>query len=216
MRKALVAAVLGSLLLLVSPAPAYAHADLIRSTPSNGSVIAKAPSTIRITFSEAVTLDDSSILDSSGSVEPSKGSMNGAVLTLTPASTLRPGITTALFTVTSDDGHQVDGAISFVIGKAPTRGAAQRLNTSPAIVTTLSGSHPGALTATFANKATSGEVMWTSPSLKGSLTWPVHAQGKTSQALGVLPFAGSWTMQATLISSKGALVITTGTATLVP
>jgi methionine-rich copper-binding protein CopC len=216
MCKALVAAVLGSLLLLVSPAPAYAHADLIRSIPSNGSVVAKAPSTIRITFSEAVTLDDSSILDASGTVEPSRGAMNGAVLTLTPASILRPGITTATFTVTSDDGHQIDGAIAFVIGKPSAPGTSQAITTTPTVATRLNGSHPGALTATFASKATSGEVVWTSPGMTESLTWPVHAKGKVAQAIGVLPFAGSWTMRATLISGKGALVITTGTATLTP
>ncbi len=216
MRKALVAAVLGSLLLLVSPAPAYAHADLVRSTPSNGSVVAKAPSSIRITFSDAVTLDDSSILDSAGVVEPSRGAINGAVLTLTPASALRSGISTATFTVTSDDGHQIDGAISFVIGKPSTAGTPQSVVTSPSVATRLSGSHPGVLTATFANKATSGEVVWTSPSMTGSLTWPVHAKGKSSQATGVLPFAGAWTMKATLINAKGALVITSGTATLTP
>ncbi len=216
MRKALVAPVLGSLLLLVSPAPAYAHADLIRSTPSNGSVVAKAPSTLRITFSEAVTLDDSSILDASGTVEPSRGAINGAVLTLTPASPLRPGVKTATFTVTSDDGHQIDSAIAFVIGKPTSAGTPQTVVTSPSVATRLSGSHPGALTATFASKAASGEVVWTSPSMTGSLTWPVHAKGKSSQATGVLPFAGSWTMKATLISTKGALVITTGTATLTP
>ncbi len=216
MRKALVAAVLGSLLLLVSPAPAYAHADLVRSTPSNGSLVAKAPSTIRLTFSEAVTLDASSILDASGAVVSSHGAINGTVLTLTPSSALRPGITTATFRITSNDGHQVDGAVSFVIGKPGARGPAQSIGTTPSVATRLNGSRPGALTATFANKASSGEVIWTSPSLQGSLTWPVHARGKTSEASGVLPFSGAWTMRATLISAKGALVITTGTATLTP
>jgi hypothetical protein len=32
----------------------------------------------------------------------------------------------------------------------------------------------------------------------------------------VLPFAGTWTMRATLISAKGSVVITSGTATLNP
>ena len=214
MRKALVAAVLGSLIMLVSPAPAYAHADLVRSTPSNGSVIAKAPTTIRLTFSEPVSLDSSSILDSSGAVIPSRAAMTGTVLTLTPSSALRSGITTAIFSITSDDGHQVDGAVSFVIGKPGARGPAQSIATTPSVATRLNGSRPGSLTATFANKAASGEVIWTSPSLQGSLTWPVHARGKASEASGVLPFAGDWTMRATLISAKGALVITTGTATL--
>lgn len=210
------AAVLGSLIMLVSPAPAYAHADFIRSTPANGSTVAKAPSSVRITFNEPVTIDSAKILDASGSTVPSSSAMNGAVLTLTPASSLRAGITTAEFSVTSDDGHQVDGAIAFIIGKPGARGAAQSVVTSPSIATRLNGSRPGALTLTFANKASSGEVVWTSPSINGSLTWPVRARGKTSEASGVLPFAGAWTMQATLVSTKGSVVITSGTATLTP
>lgn len=216
MRTALVAAVLGSLLLLVSPAPAFAHADLMRSTPSNGSVVTKAPSTIRLTFSEDVALDSSSILDASGAIVPSRGVIDGAVLTLTPSTPLSAGITTVTFAITSDDGHEVDGAISFVIGTPGSPGPAQTIVTSPSVATRLSGSRAGTVTATFANKATSGDVVWTSPALKGSLTWPVHAKGRSSQATGVLPFAGAWTMKATLISAKGALVITTGTARLTP
>lgn len=216
MRKAFMAAVLGSLIMLVSPAPAYAHADFTRSTPASGSTVAKAPSAIRITFNEPVTIDSAKILDASGSTVPSSSAMNGAVLILTPASPLRAGITTAEFSVTSDDGHQVDGAIAFIIGKPGARGTAQPVVTSPSVTTRLNGSRPGALTLTFANKAASGEVIWTSPDFNGSLSWPVRARGKVSEASGVLPFAGAWTMRATLVSAKGSVVITSGTATLNP
>lgn len=216
MRKALVAAVLGSLLIVVSPAPAFAHADLVRSTPSSGSIVAKAPSTIRLTFSEPVSLDSAEILDSSGSSVPARSVMDGAVLSLTPLSPLSPGTIAITYAITSDDGHQVEGALSFIIGKPGVRGSAQAIATSPSVTTRLHGSRPGALITTFAYKATSGEVIWTSPNLKGSLSWPVHARGKNSEARGVLPFAGAWTMRATLVSAKGALVITTGTATLTP
>ena len=210
------AAVLGSLLMLVSPAPAYAHADFIRSAPVNGSTVAKAPSSIRITFNEPVTIDSAKILDASGSTVPSSSAMNGAVLTLTPTSPLRGGITTAEFSVTSDDGHQVDGAIAFIIGKPGARGPAQSVVTSPSVATRLNGSRPGSLTLTFANKAASGEVIWTSPDFDGSLSWPVRDRGKASESNGVLPFPGAWTMRATLVSAKGSVVITSGTATLNP
>lgn len=216
MRKALVAAVLGSLLLVVSPAPAYAHADLVRSVPANGSVVDTAPSSIRLTFSEPVTLDASRILDASGTEVASRATLAGSMLTLTPTVPLNRGITTATFTITSDDGHQVEGAIAFVIGKPGARGATQRIATSPAVTTRLSGSRPGVLTTTFTSPATSGEVVWTSPQVAGSLSWPVCARGRVAEARGVLPFAGTWTMRATLISAKGAIIITTGTATLTP
>ena len=216
MRKAIMAAVLGSLIMLVSPAPAHAHADLVRSSPSNGSSVATAPSSIRITFNEPVTIDAAAILDSSGASIPSGAQVSGATMTLTPASPLRQGITTATFSVTSDDGHHVEGALSFVIGRPPAPGSAQVLTTLPSVRTTLSGSHPSRLTASFGRRAASGEVVWTSPSLEGSLTWPVRPRGKASIATGVLPFAGTWTMRATLAGPSGAIVVTTGTATLIP
>lgn len=216
MRHVYTAAMLGSLIMLVSPAPAYAHADFIRSAPANGSTVAKAPTFVRLTFNEPVTIDSAKILDSTGATVPSSSAMNGAVLTLTPASPLRAGITTAEFSVTSDDGHQVDGAIAFIVGKPGVRGTAQSVVTSPSVTTRLNGSRPGALTLTFANKAASGEVVWTSPGIDGLLSWPVRARGKASDASGVLPFAGVWTMRATLVSAKGSVVITSGTATLNP
>jgi hypothetical protein len=106
--------------------------------------------------------------------------------------------------------------LAFIIGKPGARSAAQSVVTSPSVATRLNGSRPGALTLTLANKAASGEVIWTSPSLKGSLSWPVRARGKASEASGVLPFPGAWTMRATLVSAKGSVVITSGTATLNP
>lgn len=183
---------------------------------ANGSTVATAPSSIRITFNEPVTIDAAVVRDSSGVSIPSGAQVSGATMTLTPASPLRQGITTATFSVTSDDGHHVEGALSFVIGRPPVPGPAQAITTMPAVRTMLSGSHPSRLTASFGRRATSGEVVWTSPSLEGSLTWPVRQRGKASSATGVLPFAGTWTMRATLASASGAIVVTTGTATLTP
>ena len=55
MRLALVAAVLGSLALLVNPTPAFAHADVQVSSPRNGAELSVAPKKVVITFTEAVT-----------------------------------------------------------------------------------------------------------------------------------------------------------------
>ncbi|WP_405912812.1 copper resistance protein CopC [Streptomyces sp. NBC_00963] len=119
------AAVLGAL--FAAAAPASAHAALLGSNPKAGTVVAKAPADVALTFSEQVAMDNKSIrvLDPKGKRSDtarlrnlSKGS------TVTYGVDLRPGLAKGTYTVAwqaiSADSHPVSGAFTFSIG-APSR-----------------------------------------------------------------------------------------------
>ncbi len=215
MRKALAAVVLGSLTLIVNPASASAHADLQTSTPTNGSVMSVAPKKVVLTFSEPVELQEAQLLNSSLHIIESSSVISGSLLTITPSAKLSTGSIAAQWKVKSDDGHVISGAIAFIIGIVSKQQVTTPINTSPVMTTTLSGNRSGLLTITLASKATTGDIEWTNPALNGPITWRTSSNGKQAKATGVLPFAGSWKMTATLINKGGSVLMTTGTANLV-
>ena len=216
MRRALVAAVLGSLALLVNPTPAFAHADVQVSSPRNGAELSVAPKKVAVTFTEAVTLDSVAprLVDGAGRTLPSTAVMAGTFLTITPAKPLGRGITSATWHVISDDGHPISGALAFAVGKATPRGQRASIVTVPRIVTTLSGDRQGPLTLTMVSRAKSGEVTWTSDAMPEPIIWTITGNGTTAKASGVLPLAGTWRMSAMLVTSSSEMVMPTGSVVI--
>ena len=210
MRKALGAVVLGSLVLLVNPAFASAHADLHSSNPVNGAVVSSSPKAVVLVFSEPVELDSAQLLNSATQELASTSKISGATLTITPNVKLAAGAHAAQWQVTSDDGHVVAGAVSFIVGKLSPAGKSSSIATLPKVVATLNGSRAGLLRINIAAASTSGEISWTHPSLQGPITWRATGNGKKVTSTGVLPFGGDWTMNATLIGKGGSVLITTG------
>ncbi|MDF6043528.1 copper resistance protein CopC [Streptomyces sp. JH14] len=127
---ALLAALLGTVfgLLLVSAAPATAHAALTGSDPQDGAVVATAPTQVTLTFSEQVAMGDGSIrvLDPSGK----RADTGAEPRDLQGGSTVRYGIPlhaglpdgtyTVAWQAVSADSHPVSGAFTFSIG-APSK-----------------------------------------------------------------------------------------------
>ncbi|MGA4840888.1 copper resistance CopC/CopD family protein [Streptomyces sp. G45] len=117
-----VTALLGTVLgaVLATAAPADAHAALTGSDPKRGSVVAKAPEQVSLTFSEKVAMSDGSVrvLDPKGKrVDDGKTSDLGKN---TYGVKLKPGLPDGTFTVAyqvvSADSHPIAGAFTFSIG----------------------------------------------------------------------------------------------------
>jgi copper transport protein len=108
------------LVLLVAWAtPAFAHAAVLSSTPSQGAHLQHVPHTVTISFDQPVRPDAGGlvVLDSGGQrVEIGSGHPSPAVLTATLPSSLGQGAYVANYTVTSVDGHVVSGGIVFLVG----------------------------------------------------------------------------------------------------
>src|SRR5262245_15106144 len=113
---------------LVLARPASAHADLVRSDPPDGSVLAHAPSVARLWFSETISPKFSSarVVDHTGAtITGSRLQLGGG----DPAqlSVELPGLGTGTYglvwqVLAEDDGHTTRGVVVFTVGGAAAAG----------------------------------------------------------------------------------------------
>jgi copper resistance protein C len=104
--------------LLLGAAPAFAHTRLQSSNPADGSKLDSVPDTVSLTFNEDVQ-SEFAILKvvgpdgteyQTGAVSAANGQVSTAVSPLGPAGAYQVG-----YRVVSDDGHPVQGKISFTL-----------------------------------------------------------------------------------------------------
>ncbi|MDQ1521494.1 MAG: copper transport protein [Actinomycetota bacterium] len=107
---------------LLTAAPAFAHATFEGSTPSAGSQVSVSPKAIVLRFSEAVTVDRGAIrivrAPKGDTVSIGKyGRENGDSATVSvPLPNLQKGVYAVVWRVISDDSHPVQGTFTFGVG----------------------------------------------------------------------------------------------------
>src|SRR5215467_9791568 len=109
--------------MLVLAQPASAHANLVRSDPPNGGVLAHAPSVARLWFSEEISPEFSSarVVDRTGAtVTGSRAQAGGDPRQLTvELPSLGKGTYGLVWRVLAeDDGHATGGVVVFTVGGA--------------------------------------------------------------------------------------------------
>jgi methionine-rich copper-binding protein CopC len=120
---------------------AFAHADLVQSTPDDGAVLASVPEQVELTFSEDLLPETVvvSVEDSAGMViRVLELEVDGSdVIVAWP-----PGLSgtdyTVNYRVVSQDGHPVSGSLAFVIDD-PSASAASSVVTPPAAAEAAAG-----------------------------------------------------------------------------
>jgi methionine-rich copper-binding protein CopC len=122
MRKAsfLVALALLACLTFATAAPVWAHAELVESHPSGGDVLAKAPDQVRLRFDEPVKAELEPIMVYSEESERvdqgnARVSTDDPKVVSVDLKKLPDGVYGVDWTVTSEDGHVVDGALGFTV-----------------------------------------------------------------------------------------------------
>jgi copper transport protein len=118
------AAVAVVLVALIAPAGASAHAYLVRTVPAASGVLDSAPSTVALTFDEAVeprfaivsVTDASGTQHATATVRRSPANPDTIVV---PVNHLREGWYLVYWRAISVDGHPVQGAFTFAVGPNP-------------------------------------------------------------------------------------------------
>ncbi|WGD36956.1 copper resistance protein CopC [Lysinibacter sp. HNR] len=122
--RALLAALLGCLLgyaLVVAgtgASPAFAHAELLGTTPEDGAVFEQAPTTVELRFNETVQAINGAtrlIADGKDPVALDARAVDSVVSAPLPDS-LPDGTYVLSYRIVSADGHPVSGAITFYVG----------------------------------------------------------------------------------------------------
>lgn len=118
------AVALAVLALLGAAAPASAHAALVDTDPDEGAVLAEAPGTLTLTFNEPVRLTsrEVEVLDADGDPVTSSARADGTEVSvdLADAADLGNGTYVVSWSVLSDDGHPLSGALTFSVGAPST------------------------------------------------------------------------------------------------
>jgi copper transport protein len=140
-------ALLGLVGVLVAPAaPAFAHAQLVGTSPANGARLDAAPDEVTLEFSESVNLvrDGVRLLDGSGAVRgdgPARIDPDSSTRVLVPVPAgLGTGVYTVVWRVVSSDSHPIHGAFVFGVGDvqvAAASGAGARTDVDPAVNATF-------------------------------------------------------------------------------
>jgi len=149
----------GLSLALVITAPAFAHADLVTSSPKDKAVLETPPTKVTLTFSEGLDPGRSSfkLIGSDGTVGTGKVTEASAEVMALDGLTLAPGAYEVRWTAGSPDGHIIRGKLTFTVTEptpapatpAPTPEPTAAVTTEPsAAVTAAPTTAPGLGSAT--------------------------------------------------------------------
>ncbi|QZY28548.1 copper resistance protein CopC [Nocardioides coralli] len=146
----LTAAVLAAVaLLLATAAPGHAHAQLLESDPTDGTLLEEAPREVTLTFNEPVrlTAQEITVYDAAGQPIPSQATASGPEVTVTlPEPDDLRGTYVVGWFVLSADGHPISGALTFSVGERSSSVTdPPPPPTSSAVVTTTQGLVGGAM-----------------------------------------------------------------------
>jgi copper resistance protein C len=157
------ALVLAATFVVVLPLPAQAHAALVSSSPTDGAVVASAPTEVMFTFDETVKAPAFAVVKAPDGSNIAQGSATIDGSTVTQAVRLVPqqGAYSASYSVMSDDGHRVVGTINFTVD-------------------------PSHATAASTASACSGNACAGTPFLQRESTWVVIALAALAIAIALV------------------------------
>jgi methionine-rich copper-binding protein CopC/putative copper export protein len=126
---------------LALPAAAAAHANLVRTDPAPGAVLARAPRVVRVVFDDVVRVGPgvAAIRNGGGSVLGGAPRATGSTLLIPLRPHLPDGDYSVRWSIVSDDGHLESGVIAFAVGegRAPPTAALTAEATGPNAGTTF-------------------------------------------------------------------------------
>jgi copper transport protein len=118
----LLAVAMSLAVLVATPTPAAAHAELLSTNPASGDVVGDAPPTIELRFSEQVDVVDDSVrvVDATGDdIEVGNVSVDSQIVrAAVPA--LENGTYVVVWRAISADAHPIRGAFTFSVGAPST------------------------------------------------------------------------------------------------
>ena len=109
----------------IMSAGAFAHDDVIATSPSNGGQVVEVPEDVRVEFAEPPASGSGSIIGPAGREFGGKPVVTGTELVIPMRSGAAPGNYRVEFRGRSTDGHRLSGTMTFEVISPPTSGSAQ-------------------------------------------------------------------------------------------
>lgn len=115
--KTIASVLLGIMLVISATAEVQAHAVLLSTNPSDGTVMDTAPDTLTLSFNEPVSVLIVSLITPAGErIDLTKNTESGQQVVINLPDALKEGTHVVSWRVASVDGHPVGGALAFSIG----------------------------------------------------------------------------------------------------
>ena len=121
--------------MVISAAPASAHASLVRATPADGATLASAPRQVVLQFDDPISTSFATLVvtgPDGHDVTTGRPSVSGSTLTGGLEGGLPPGTYRTAFRVVSDDGHPVTGQRRFTLRLPATAAPSASTPSAPA------------------------------------------------------------------------------------
>lgn len=134
-RAALAAFVVTALLSVVGAPAASAHAELLTSTPADGTSLTAPPAEVDLTFSEDLlpeTVSVSVVPEGASPAALGTVAVDGSTVTVPWPASITAGAVAVNFRVVSQDGHPVTGSVRFTIEPAADAAASASVSSPPA------------------------------------------------------------------------------------
>jgi hypothetical protein len=117
--RTVLAGVLALLGLLVVVPSAWAHTELVSSSPASGQTLSAAPTQVTLTFGEAVSSPSITVTGPGGATwNVGKATARGAKVTAPVTASGPAGAYTLTWRVKADDGDSISGRINFTLANA--------------------------------------------------------------------------------------------------
>lgn len=182
--------------MLFSPGHVLAHNEFVDSNPSDGEVVTTAPSVWEITFAKDVPLATASgeVITSDGVrstlPSPTNGNSKNVIRFALPPDLTGP--VTARWKLVSEDGHVVQGRVTFTISSSTTTG-----NSSPTSTPTIPPSDADG------NQSTDSSITSPAPT---PVRWVVRSMGFSAvMFVGGFLFVGQLLSIGALSSARGVV-----------
>lgn len=117
---------------LIAPPPAFAHDDVVATSPSNGEQVTEVPEEVRIDLADTPGSGAGSVTGPDGQASRvGRVRIAGKTLVITIRPTTALGTYTVEFRMLSADGHPTSGTLSFEVVKQSASDAASPASDSP-------------------------------------------------------------------------------------
>ncbi len=167
---------------------AHAHAQLVRSMPDEGAVVAAPPPVLALHFNEPVRPATVRLLGPDGAALDAAIRGSGVLVEVVPAAPLAQGAHLLSYRVVSADGHPVAGAVSFAVGArsdSPVATSGAGTIWIAAVVVARALAYGGLLFGIGGAAA----VAWLGPAAPSS-TGPARRVARLALVAGALGYAG--------------------------
>lgn len=125
---------------LAAPAAAWAHANVLHTSPATGSVLSHGPAAVRVLFDDSVRVGPGveAIRNGGASILAGRAHVDGRTLVI-PLRALANGDYSVRWSIISNDGHLESGVIAFAVGlgRAPPLAGLSAVATGPTVDTVV-------------------------------------------------------------------------------